>query len=143
MHILIFRYVLLFFLLNSYIIIILICEQKIIFPDKQEGKSGKTILHWAIENLRVQLVGFLLKNQANIQAETFAGKTPLHFLLKSSIIKQNNQHDSTSTTSLTQSNKSKIYKIIRMSIEYCNEKKLSLDAISHVSDDTDTSENES
>ncbi|XP_046918229.2 NF-kappa-B inhibitor cactus [Dermatophagoides farinae] len=111
--------------------------------DIQEGKSGKTILHWAIENLRVQLVGFLLKNQANIQAETFAGKTPLHFLLKSSIIKQNNQHDLTSSTSLTQSNKSKIYKIIRMSIEYCNEKKLSLDAISHVSDDTDTSENES
>lgn len=72
--------------------------------DIQEGKSGKTILHWAIENLRVQLVGFLLKNQANIQAETFAGKTPLHFLLKSSIIKQNNQHDLTSSTSLTQSN---------------------------------------
>ncbi|XP_027197261.2 uncharacterized protein LOC113791661 [Dermatophagoides pteronyssinus] len=109
--------------------------------DIQEGKSGKTILHWAIENLHVQLVGFLLKNQANIMAETFAGKTPLHFLLKKSSIRQYNQHDS--STSLTQSNKSKIYKIIRLSIEYCNEKKLSLDTITNLSDDTDTSDNES
>lgn len=74
-------------------------------------------------------------------AETFAGKTPLHFLFKKSSIRQYNQHDS--STSLTQSNKSKIYKIIRLSIEYCNEKKLSLDTITNLSDDTDTSDNES
>lgn len=51
------------------------------FP--QEGKSGKTILHFAVENLNVPLVHFLVKKcKADAFAKSFAEQTPVYMAYK-------------------------------------------------------------
>lgn len=90
---------------------------------------------------------FLYKHKANIQTETFAGKTPLHFLLKISMKISSSPTSITTnatTAGLQQSSalNVKINRIIRMSLEYCKEQKLSLESINSNASDEESSEEE-
>ncbi|RWS08614.1 NF-kappa-B inhibitor cactus-like protein [Dinothrombium tinctorium] len=50
--------------------------------NSQEGKCGKTALHWSVENRQVDLVQYLLKRcKANVNATSYTGQTPLHSAL--------------------------------------------------------------
>ena len=44
----------------------------------QDGTCGRTGLHLAVESHNINMISFLLKNGANIDAVTFAGNTALH-----------------------------------------------------------------
>ncbi|NGX39939.1 MAG: hypothetical protein KR126chlam1_01279 [Chlamydiae bacterium] len=41
-------------------------------------EKGKTLLHWAAENNRIQVTEFLLENRANTETRDDLGRTPLH-----------------------------------------------------------------
>ena len=44
----------------------------------QDSCSGRTPLHYAVEAENFIIVNFLLENSCNVNAQTFAGNTPLH-----------------------------------------------------------------
>lgn len=44
----------------------------------QDGTCGRTGLHLAVESHNINMISFLLKNGASIDAVTFAGNTALH-----------------------------------------------------------------
>lgn len=89
----------------------------------QEGRSGKSVLHEAVENLNVQLVFFLIKKcNADVNLRTFANKTPLHLVWKIHL-----KSDSIIT-------KSKTSKIIKLLLEHCNDSKISLENIGQSSE---------
>ncbi|UXI16988.1 Integral membrane protein [Sarcoptes scabiei] len=88
--------------------------------DQQEGKSGKTILHWAIENLQVQLVYFLYKNHANMLVQSFSGQTPFDYVLR--LLTKNGLHNPTTPLSRVNSR----VQILRLSWEYCKKKHISM-----------------
>jgi NF-kappa-B inhibitor alpha len=55
----------------------------------QEGKSGKGILHWAVEMRNLDLIKFLVKRcNADVNLRSYAGHTPLH--LAWSLLTHNN-----------------------------------------------------
>lgn len=51
---------------------------KCVFPFTQEGTSGKTALHLAVELNDIRSVNLLLSMEANVDASMFNGCTPLH-----------------------------------------------------------------
>ncbi|CAG2176521.1 unnamed protein product, partial [Oppiella nova] len=46
----------------------------------QEGKSGKSVLHWSVETQNLDLIQFLVKTcKAAVNVRSYAGHTPLHY----------------------------------------------------------------
>lgn len=46
----------------------------------QDGKSGKSVLHWSVEMQKLDLVQFLVNRcKANVNVRSYAGHTPLHY----------------------------------------------------------------
>ena len=43
----------------------------------QDGRSGRTVLHYAVESGDLEAVRFVLQCRANVNAPTFDGSTPL------------------------------------------------------------------
>ncbi|XP_028400144.1 NF-kappa-B inhibitor epsilon-like isoform X2 [Dendronephthya gigantea] len=44
----------------------------------QDGTSGRTALHLAVESHNINMITFLLENNVNVNATTFSGNTALH-----------------------------------------------------------------
>ena len=44
----------------------------------QDGTCGRTALHLTVESHNINMITFLLKNGADVNATTFSGNTPLH-----------------------------------------------------------------
>ena len=65
-------------------LIVLICTA-------QEGKSGKSVLHWSVETQNLDLIQFLVKTcKAAVNVRSYAGHTPLHYAWILSSIHSNN-----------------------------------------------------
>lgn len=78
------------------------------FNRQQEGKSGKTILHLAVENLNVPLVHFLIKKcKADAFAKNFADVTPIYLAYKIQSLLGNDDY----------ANRAKMGKIIKILLE--------------------------
>ena len=87
----------------------------------QEGKSGKTALHWAVENLNGPLVSFLLnKCNADLNVRTFSGQTPLHLAWKANLSLKNETSNAL---------KSKSNKMVKLLLEKSGESKVSLESL--------------
>lgn len=54
------------------------CTHALVFSGLQEGTSGKTPLHLAVECHNRRAVQFLLRNGAYVDAQMYNGCTPLH-----------------------------------------------------------------
>ncbi|KAJ6217207.1 hypothetical protein RDWZM_008364 [Blomia tropicalis] len=97
----------------------------------QEGKSGKTILHWAVENLNDKLVYFLLnKCNASISIRSYSDQTAFHVAWKI-------QHSLRSDVTF-QLYRTKLNKIVKSLLDKCDDAKLSLETL-HTDSESDFS----
>lgn len=101
----------------------------------QEGKCGKTILHWAAENSNLPLVTFLLKKcNPDVSLRTFSGQTALHLAWKANL---SLKHESSNDL------KSKSNKIVNLLLEKSSEEsKISLQSLYIDSESDYTSDDE-